>query len=43
MELLTAVGEQLGCLVALASADLKVLDTAQVLDLVMTPSAAAPR
>jgi len=29
--------------VALASADLKVLDTAQVLDLVMTPSAAAPR
>ena len=39
MELLTTVGEQLGCLVALASADLKVLDTAQVLDLVMTPSA----
>jgi signal transduction protein with GAF and PtsI domain len=41
MELLTTVGEQLGCLVALASADLKVLDTAQVLDLVMTPSAAS--
>ncbi len=43
MELLTTVGEQLGCLVALASADLKVLDTAQVLDLVMAPIAAAPR
>jgi signal transduction protein with GAF and PtsI domain len=41
MELLTTVGEQLGCLVALASVDLKkTLDTAQVLDLVMTPSAA---
>jgi signal transduction protein with GAF and PtsI domain len=40
MELLTTVGEQIGCLVALASADLKVLDTAQVLDLVMAPSAA---
>lgn len=39
MELLTTVGEQLGCLVALATADLKVLDTAHVLDLVMTPSA----
>jgi uroporphyrinogen-III synthase len=41
MELLTTVGEQLGCLVALATADLKVLDTAQVLDLVMAPSAVA--
>jgi uroporphyrinogen-III synthase len=40
MELLTTVGEQLGCLVALATADLKVLDTAQVLDLMMTPGAA---
>jgi len=38
MELLTTVGEQLGCLVALASADLKVLDTTQILDLVMAPS-----
>jgi len=38
MELLTTVGEQLGCLVALASADLKVLDTTQILDLVMVPS-----
>jgi signal transduction protein with GAF and PtsI domain len=43
MELLTTVGEQLGCLVALASADLNILDTAQVLDLVMTPSAASRR
>jgi len=42
MELLTTVGEQLGCMVALATADLKALDTAHVLDLVMTPSA-APR
>lgn len=41
MELLTTVGEQLGCLVALATADLKVLDTAHVLDLVMAPSGAA--
>lgn len=40
MELLTTVGEQLGCLVALATADLKALDTAHVLDLVMTPDAA---
>ena len=36
MELLTTVGEQIGCLVALAQSDLKVLDTAQVLDLVMS-------
>jgi two-component system, response regulator PdtaR len=42
MELLTTVGEQLGCLVALATADLKILDTAHVLDLVMSPSAARP-
>lgn len=40
MELLTTIGEQLGCLVALATADLKVIDTAHVLDLVMTPAAA---
>lgn len=39
MELLTTVGEQLGCLVALATADFKALDTAHVLDLVMAPSA----
>ena len=38
MELLTTVGEQIGCLVALAQTDLKPLDTAQVLDLVMTPA-----
>jgi len=37
MELLTTVGEQIGCLVALALADLKALNTAQVLDLVMAP------
>jgi signal transduction protein with GAF and PtsI domain len=37
MELLTTVGEQVGCLVALAMADLKALNTAQVLDLVMAP------
>jgi signal transduction protein with GAF and PtsI domain len=37
MELLTTVGEQVGCLVALAMADLKDLNTAQVLDLVMAP------
>ena len=40
MELLTTVGEQLGCMVALATADLKALDTAHALDLVMSPSAA---
>lgn len=40
MELLTTVGEQLGCLVALATADLKVLDTAHVLDLVTSPAGA---
>ncbi|MEO5925069.1 MAG: GAF domain-containing protein [Bryobacteraceae bacterium] len=40
MELLTTVGEQLGCLVALATADLKVPDTAHILDLVMAPIAA---
>jgi hypothetical protein len=40
---LTTVGEQVGCLVALATADLKVLDTAHVLDLVMAPSTGAGR
>ena len=38
MELLTTVGEQIGCLVALAQSDLKALDTAQVLDQVMSPA-----
>lgn len=38
MELLTTVGEQIGCLVALAQSDLKALDTEQVLDLVMSPA-----
>jgi signal transduction protein with GAF and PtsI domain len=38
MELLTTVGEQIGCLVALAQSDLKALDTAHVLDLVMSPT-----
>ena len=38
MELLTTVGEQIGCLVALAQSDLKGLETAQVLDLVMSPA-----
>jgi uroporphyrinogen-III synthase len=35
MELLTTVGEQIGCLVALGTTELKTLDTARVLDLVM--------
>lgn len=43
MELLTTVGEQLGCMVALATADLKAIDAAHVLDLVMTPAASARR
>jgi signal transduction protein with GAF and PtsI domain len=43
MELLTTVGEQLGCLVALATADLKAIDAAHVLDLVASPGAATPR
>jgi hypothetical protein len=38
MELLTTIGEQLGCLVALAQADFKAIDAAQVLDLVMDPT-----
>ena len=39
MELLTTVGEQIGCLVALAQADFKAVDAAQVLELVMAPAA----
>ena len=35
MEMLTTVGEQIGCLVAIALADLRPLDTAQAVDLVM--------
>jgi len=35
MELLTTVGEQIGCLVALALTDTKILATAEVLDMVM--------
>lgn len=38
MELLTTVGEQIGCLVALAQSDLKSFDTAHVLDLMMSPA-----
>jgi signal transduction protein with GAF and PtsI domain len=38
MELLTTVGEQVGCLVALASADPAVLTNTNVLDLVMAPA-----
>jgi signal transduction protein with GAF and PtsI domain len=38
MELLTTVGEQAGCLVALACADTAVLAAGNVLDLVMAPA-----
>src|SRR5579862_9492111 len=38
MELLTTVGEQAGCLVALACADTSALATGNVLDLVMAPA-----
>jgi signal transduction protein with GAF and PtsI domain len=38
MELLTTVGEQVGCLVALATVDPAALVTADVLDLVMAPT-----
>ncbi len=38
MELLTTVGEQVGCLVALACADPRALAKTNVLDLVMTPA-----
>ena len=42
MELLTTVGEQLGCLVALATADLKAIEAAHVVDLLI-PGAGAKR
>lgn len=38
MELLNTVGEQIGCLVALAQNDFKALNPTQVLDLVMSPA-----
>src|SRR5215467_4235181 len=38
MELLTTVGEQLGCLVALATANMKAIDTSHVLDLLNVPA-----
>lgn len=38
MELLTTVGEQVGCLVALACSDSRALAMTNVLDLVMTPA-----
>jgi signal transduction protein with GAF and PtsI domain len=38
MELLTTVGEQAGCLVALACADTSALATGNILDLVMAPA-----
>lgn len=38
MELLTTVGEQLGCLVALAMVETSALTSANVLDLVMSPA-----
>lgn len=41
MELLTTVGEQMGCLIALAQADLRALDTAHVLELMMGPAASS--
>lgn len=37
MELLTTIGEQVGCLVALASVDQAKMVSANVLDMVMTP------
>jgi signal transduction protein with GAF and PtsI domain len=38
MELLTTVGEQVGCLVALAAADLTALESGNIFDLVMAPA-----
>ena len=38
MELLTTVGEQVGCLVALAAADLSALESGNIFDLVMAPA-----
>lgn len=40
MELLTTVGEQLGCLVALATANMTAIDTSHVLDLLNVPAGA---
>ncbi len=40
MELLTTVGEQAGCLVALACADPRLIGSTDVLDLVMAPARA---
>lgn len=40
MELLTTVGEQLGCLVALATANMKAIDTSHVIDLLNVPAGA---
>lgn len=41
MEILTTIGEQIGCLVALALTDAEVLDTAQILSLVVPSPAHA--
>ena len=38
MELLTTVGEQVGCLVALSAADLSALESGNIADLVMAPA-----
>jgi signal transduction protein with GAF and PtsI domain len=38
MEVLTTVGEQVGCLVALAAADPASLGSGSIFDLVMTPA-----
>src|ERR1700740_1347342 len=43
MELLTTVGEQVGCLVALASLDAEKLAKTDLLELVMAPAGAVPR
>src|SRR5258706_2303121 len=43
MELLTTVGEQIGCLVALASLDPAKLAQTDMLELVMAPAGSAPR
>jgi uroporphyrinogen-III synthase len=43
MELLTTVGEQIGCLVALASLDPVKLAATDLLELVMAPAGSAPR
>ena len=43
MEVLTTVGEQVGCLVALAAADPAALVSGSIFDLVMAPAPVAPR